>query len=427
MHGPARRLPPRRRRDERPARVARPADRRAPAGAIQRSPPSPAPSATAASTGRTSTAPGPRSSATMRGLAAELAGAAPPTSATSPARRLPAAAAADPGRGRPARPRRRRRARCSRCSPVATTRSASSAASTAARRRAAHVVRHRDRTVHVFAARARPGAARRGAGAVGAAAGDVDRARHGRRRPLPAARHRPRRPSSAVAVLAAALAAADAARRGAAGGAVVSHADGGTACSRSGGPTTTVCGPTGWRPDAAEPTGDPARFEEDVKFRGLHPMIARRLQMWRLENFDITPPPGGRRRPRLRLRRPGEPDRRAAIAVAEVRDLTPVRDEDGRAVALPEVESVLVACLDAIRRRASSRPAATAWSGTGSCSTSGRRSTSRSTRSSDRPAPAPLTDGLGLEQVVVSGRLPARRRRAGGDGDAPRLRGRLAG
>ena len=36
---------------------------------------------------------------------------------------------------------------------------------------------------------------------------------------------------------------------------------------------------------------DPTTFEEDVKFRGLHPMIARRLQMWRLTNFEISPLP----------------------------------------------------------------------------------------------------------------------------------------
>ena len=37
---------------------------------------------------------------------------------------------------------------------------------------------------------------------------------------------------------------------------------------------------------------------------------------------------------------------------------------------------------------------------------------------------APHTEGLGIEQVVVQGRLAGRRRRAGRDGDAPRLRDR---
>ena len=53
---------------------------------------------------------------------------------------------------------------------------------------------------------------------------------------------------------------------------------------------------------ASEP--DPETFAEDVKFRGLHPMIARRLQMWRLKNFEIRPLRAARRGPPLRLRRP---------------------------------------------------------------------------------------------------------------------------
>ena len=95
------------------------------------------------------------------------------------------------------------------------------------------------------------------------------------------------------------------------------------------------------------------------------------------------------------------------IAVAEVRDLTPVRDDDGRVVALPEVEHVLVGCLDAIRQALAERPgAAAAGVEPGACSTSGRSSTSRSTScNAIARRLAPLTEGLGLEQVVVSGRL----------------------
>ena len=44
-----------------------------------------------------------------------------------------------------------------------------------------------------------------------------------------------------------------------------------------------------WMLDAAAPDAfSAAGFTEDVTFRGLHPMIARRLQMWRLSNFEIT-------------------------------------------------------------------------------------------------------------------------------------------
>ena len=165
-------------------------------------------------------------------------------------------------------------------------------------------------------------------------------------------------------------------------------------------------GPGGVRPYwmASEP--DPETFAEDVKFRGLHPMVARRLQMWRLRNFEISP-----------LRAPGElhlfdciardesSDRRL-ISVAEVRDVTPVRDDDGRVIALPEVEHVLVGCLDAIRRARAELPGAQRleWN----------RVLLYVWPVVDLPLDeltavarrlAPLTEGLGLEQVVVSGRL----------------------
>ena len=42
--------------------------------------------------------------------------------------------------------------------------------------------------------------------------------------------------------------------------------------------------------------------------------------------------------------------------MAQVRDLTPLRDADGRLVALPAVEDALAACLDAIRNVQAQRP-----------------------------------------------------------------------
>jgi acetyl/propionyl-CoA carboxylase alpha subunit/acetyl-CoA carboxylase carboxyltransferase component len=151
---------------------------------------------------------------------------------------------------------------------------------------------------------------------------------------------------------------------------------------------------------------DPALFEEDVKFRGIHPMIARRLQMWRLSNFKIS-----------RLDRSDEihlfdcvardnPSDQRLVVVAEVRDLTPVRDAAGRVTALPEVEHVLVGCLDALRYELARRPNADRlqWN----------RILLYLWPIADLPLDemtdvarrlAPLTEGLGLEQVMVSGRL----------------------
>ncbi|MET0727487.1 MAG: carboxyl transferase domain-containing protein [Acidimicrobiales bacterium] len=155
---------------------------------------------------------------------------------------------------------------------------------------------------------------------------------------------------------------------------------------------------------ASEP--DPETFAEDIKFRGLHPMIARRLQMWRLKNFEIRPLDAPQEVHLFDCVARDNPSDRRLVAVAEVRDITPVRDGAGRVVALPEVEHVLVGCLDAIRRARADLPGAQRleWNRVllyiwpdvdlplDELTSVARRLT-------------PLTEGLGVEQVVVSGRL----------------------
>ena len=81
--------------------------------------------------------------------------------------------------------------------------------------------------------------------------------------------------------------------------------------------------------------------------RGLHPMMAERLRLWRLSRTSRS---SACRRPRTSTCSAGPPhdnpkDERL-FAIAEVRDLTPVRDEDGRTVALPELERMLLEALE---------------------------------------------------------------------------------
>ena len=135
-------------------------------------------------------------------------------------------------------------------------------------------------------------------------------------------------------------------------------------------------------------------------------MIARRLQMWRLSNFRITRlPSSGDVHVFDCVGRVNESDRRL-LAVAEVRDLTPVRDEDGRAVGLPEVERQLVGCLDAIRDARAQHPELRRleWNRVMlylwpliDLSIDEIREIARRL--------APLTEGFGLEQIVISGRF----------------------
>ena len=93
----------------------------------------------------------------------------------------------------------------------------------------------------------------------------------------------------------------------------------------------------------------PEGLVEDEVVRGMHPMMGHRLALWRLENFalerlvsaeDIYAFHG--------VAHANAKDERL-FALAEVRDLTPVRDEQGRVVALPELERILVGVLETIR------------------------------------------------------------------------------
>jgi acetyl/propionyl-CoA carboxylase alpha subunit/acetyl-CoA carboxylase carboxyltransferase component len=90
---------------------------------------------------------------------------------------------------------------------------------------------------------------------------------------------------------------------------------------------------------------------EDRLLRGLHPEMARRLHLWRYSNFELERLPSGAEDVYMFRGTARENLREERIfAVAEVRDLTAVRGEDGRLTALPEFERMLVHALEGIRR-----------------------------------------------------------------------------
>ncbi|HEX6449494.1 MAG TPA: biotin carboxylase N-terminal domain-containing protein, partial [Trebonia sp.] len=102
---------------------------------------------------------------------------------------------------------------------------------------------------------------------------------------------------------------------------------------------------------------DGAGFTEDRLIRGLHPQIAQRLQLQRLREFDLTRLPSADEEIYLfRATARSNPADERLIALGQVRDLTPLREADGRLVALPTVEDVLAGCLDAIRNIQAQRP-----------------------------------------------------------------------
>ncbi|MFG1867103.1 ATP-binding protein [Micromonospora arborensis] len=125
--------------------------------------------------------------------------------------------------------------------------------------------------------------------------------------------------------------------------------------------TTTVAGRGGavmhhhftFRPSSGQMT-------EDRLIRGLHPYIAQRMQLERLHKFDLTRLPSADEEVYLFqcVARDNRADERL-VAFAQVRDLTELREQDGRLVALPTTEDAVAACLDSIRRAQSRRPSKT--------------------------------------------------------------------
>ncbi|MEV0151388.1 MULTISPECIES: carboxyl transferase domain-containing protein [unclassified Nonomuraea] len=124
--------------------------------------------------------------------------------------------------------------------------------------------------------------------------------------------------------------------------------------------TTTVAGSRGavmhhhftFRPS---PTG----MTEERLIRGLHPFIAQRMQLERLSKFDLTRLPSSDEEVYLFqcVARDNPSDDRL-VAFAQVRDLTELREHDGRLVALPTAEDTIASCLDSIRRAQALRPSA---------------------------------------------------------------------
>ncbi|GAA2145237.1 biotin carboxylase N-terminal domain-containing protein [Nocardioides koreensis] len=154
---------------------------------------------------------------------------------------------------------------------------------------------------------------------------------------------------------------------------------------------------------------------EDDLTRGVHPMVGRRLNLWRLRNFHVT-----------RIEAPEDvllyecvarenPADRRLVALAQVRQLAVVRDEEGRVTGLPHAERAVENCLEAIRRARVGRGAAGAkldmnhvwvhvWPVV-DIDADGLQALGDKIR--------PLTDGAGIEEVLAQGRV------AGPEGPVP--------
>ncbi|GGL64822.1 fused acetyl/propionyl-CoA carboxylase subuit alpha/methylmalonyl-CoA decarboxylase subunit alpha [Microlunatus endophyticus] len=153
--------------------------------------------------------------------------------------------------------------------------------------------------------------------------------------------------------------------------------------------------------------GDPDTLFEDRLVRDIHPMVGRRLNLWRLINFDVT-----------RLDAPGDvllyecvardnPADRRLVAAAQVRQMAVVRDETGAVVGLPHAERAVENCLEAIRRVRTARGRSasqlqmnhvwvTVWPAI---------KADLESLTALQEKITPLSDGTGIEEVLAQGRV----------------------
>src|SRR5438067_1679468 len=149
-------------------------------------------------------------------------------------------------------------------------------------------------------------------------------------------------------------------------------------------------------------------FEEEKLYRGIHPMMAKRLHLWRLNNFNVERLPSIEDVYLLRAVAKENPKDERLFAVAEVRDVTPRRDQSGRVVALPHLERMLSEAAAAIRNFQSHRPLKQrlywnriflyVWQ---------PFTLEREEFRDIVKRLAPSVEGIGLEQVVIRARIPS--------------------
>ncbi len=101
---------------------------------------------------------------------------------------------------------------------------------------------------------------------------------------------------------------------------------------------------------------DDAGFTEVPLYRNLHPMIAERLDLWRLSNFTLQRAPSAEDVYLFHAVARENPKDERLIAIAEVRDLTPARDPAGRIIGFPHLEGMLAQAFGDIRHALGRQP-----------------------------------------------------------------------
>ena len=98
------------------------------------------------------------------------------------------------------------------------------------------------------------------------------------------------------------------------------------------------------------------RFVEQLIYRNLHPMVAKRFDLWRLANFRLQRLPSAADVHVFHGVAHDNPEDHRLFALAEVRDLVPVQDASG-AVSYPRLELVALSAVSAMRHALTAIPA----------------------------------------------------------------------
>ncbi|MEU7612612.1 biotin carboxylase N-terminal domain-containing protein [Micromonospora sp. NPDC049204] len=93
-----------------------------------------------------------------------------------------------------------------------------------------------------------------------------------------------------------------------------------------------------------------AGLVEDTVIRGVHPLIGRRLHLWRLRDFHLTQLPAPPDMLLYHAVAKDNPTDQRLVAMAQLRRFEPVRDSDGAIIAVRGAETVLSVCAEAVAK-----------------------------------------------------------------------------
>jgi acetyl/propionyl-CoA carboxylase alpha subunit/acetyl-CoA carboxylase carboxyltransferase component len=153
--------------------------------------------------------------------------------------------------------------------------------------------------------------------------------------------------------------------------------------------------------------GEGGSLTEDRLVRGVHPMVGRRLNLWRLRGFELTRLDAPEDVLLYHCVAPGNDGDQRLVALAQVRQLIVVRDDEGRVAALPHLERAIANCFEAIRHARSAQGAAGArldmnyvwvqiWPAV---------EADLDQLTALQQKISPLTTGAGVEEVLIQGQI----------------------